>query len=165
MDDKITDGEQRDEVTVKNPAMQFLLERVVVWLAEKGRRDTEHVVELVFSSLYCCSQQETIRILNHITMVTWNADVITYDLMLIHIFLMQRDDLLCRRLRLYLFVLFSLVSRWSYSGELSCKLYRGYVCHMFTEIIVCYLPINHIYIVINICAAICPVRHVQILRL
>lgn len=70
MDDKITDGEQRDEVTVKNPAMQFLLERVVVWLAEKGRRDTEHVVELVFSSLYCCSQQETIRILNHITMVT-----------------------------------------------------------------------------------------------
>lgn len=69
MDDKITDGEQRDEVTVKNPAMQFLLERVVVWLAEKGRRDTEHVVELVFSSLYCCSQQETIRILNHITMM------------------------------------------------------------------------------------------------
>lgn len=67
-DDKITaDGEQRDEVNLNNPAMQFLLERVVVWLAEKGRSDTEHLVEMVFSSLYCCSQQETTRILNHIT--------------------------------------------------------------------------------------------------
>uniref|UniRef100_A0A8C9Z4M0 E3 ubiquitin-protein ligase listerin n=1 Tax=Sander lucioperca TaxID=283035 RepID=A0A8C9Z4M0_SANLU len=60
----------KDEVTMKNPAMQFLLERVVVWLAEKGRRDTEHLVEMVFSSLYGCSQQETTRILNHITTVT-----------------------------------------------------------------------------------------------
>uniref|UniRef100_A0A8C9ZA49 E3 ubiquitin-protein ligase listerin n=1 Tax=Sander lucioperca TaxID=283035 RepID=A0A8C9ZA49_SANLU len=67
LDDKKMDSEQRDEVTMKNPAMQFLLERVVVWLAEKGRRDTEHLVEMVFSSLYGCSQQETTRILNHIT--------------------------------------------------------------------------------------------------
>eukprot|EP00064_Thunnus_orientalis_P010735 superscaffoldBa00001484_g10762 len=68
LDDKITtDGEQRDEMNLNNPAMQFLLERVVVWLAEKGRSDTEHLVEMVFSSLYCCSQQETTRILNHIT--------------------------------------------------------------------------------------------------
>ncbi|XP_054482407.1 E3 ubiquitin-protein ligase listerin [Anoplopoma fimbria] len=67
LEDKLTDGKQRDEVTIKNPAMQFLLERAVVWLAEKGRTDTEHLVEMVFSSLYCCSQQETTRILNHIT--------------------------------------------------------------------------------------------------
>ncbi|GAA6232148.1 E3 ubiquitin-protein ligase listerin [Lates japonicus] len=68
LDDRITkDGEQRDDLNMKNSAMQFLLERVVVWLAEKGRRDTEHVVEMVFSSLYCCSRQETTRILNHIT--------------------------------------------------------------------------------------------------
>ncbi|XP_029924781.1 E3 ubiquitin-protein ligase listerin [Myripristis murdjan] len=68
MDDKITkEGEQREEMdTLKNPAMRFLLERVVVWLAEKGRTDTDHLVEMVFSSLHCCSQQETIRILNHI---------------------------------------------------------------------------------------------------
>uniref|UniRef100_A0A667XFH7 E3 ubiquitin-protein ligase listerin n=1 Tax=Myripristis murdjan TaxID=586833 RepID=A0A667XFH7_9TELE len=58
---------QREEMdTLKNPAMRFLLERVVVWLAEKGRTDTDHLVEMVFSSLHCCSQQETIRILNHI---------------------------------------------------------------------------------------------------
>ncbi|XP_022618453.1 E3 ubiquitin-protein ligase listerin [Seriola dumerili] len=68
LDDRITkDSEQTDELNMKNPAMQFLLERVVVWLAEKGRRDTEHLVEMVFSSLYCCSRQETTRILNHIT--------------------------------------------------------------------------------------------------
>lgn len=64
--------------------MQFLLERVVVWLAEKGRRDTEHVVEMVFSSLYCCSRQETTRILNHITTVTLNADVNKYAQVLIY---------------------------------------------------------------------------------
>ncbi|XP_034745446.1 E3 ubiquitin-protein ligase listerin [Etheostoma cragini] len=66
LDAKKMESEQRDEVIMKNPAMQFLLERVVVWLAEKGRRDTEHLVEMVFSSLYGCSRQETTRILNHI---------------------------------------------------------------------------------------------------
>uniref|UniRef100_A0A8C5G0C0 E3 ubiquitin-protein ligase listerin n=1 Tax=Gouania willdenowi TaxID=441366 RepID=A0A8C5G0C0_GOUWI len=53
----------------KNPAVHFLHERVLLWLTEKERRDTEHVVEMIFSSLSCCSQQETTRILNHITMV------------------------------------------------------------------------------------------------
>ncbi|XP_073335390.1 E3 ubiquitin-protein ligase listerin [Pagrus major] len=66
LDEKTTKNrEQRDEL--RNPAMQFLLEQVVVWLAEKGRQDTEHLVEMVFSALYCCSRQETTRILNHIT--------------------------------------------------------------------------------------------------
>uniref|UniRef100_A0A7N8Y352 E3 ubiquitin-protein ligase listerin n=1 Tax=Mastacembelus armatus TaxID=205130 RepID=A0A7N8Y352_9TELE len=58
---------EKDEVNLKNPALQFLLERVLVWLPEKGRRDTGHLVEMVFSSLSCCSQQETTRILNHIS--------------------------------------------------------------------------------------------------
>uniref|UniRef100_A0AAX7SBV7 E3 ubiquitin-protein ligase listerin n=1 Tax=Astatotilapia calliptera TaxID=8154 RepID=A0AAX7SBV7_ASTCA len=71
LDDKMTkDEKQRDEGIMKNPAVQFLLERVVVWLAEKGRTDTEHLVEMVFSSLHCCSGQETNRILNHITTVS-----------------------------------------------------------------------------------------------
>uniref|UniRef100_A0A673AMC4 E3 ubiquitin-protein ligase listerin n=1 Tax=Sphaeramia orbicularis TaxID=375764 RepID=A0A673AMC4_9TELE len=60
-------SEQRDKMDMKNPALHFLLERVVVWLAEKGRRNTEHLVEMVFSSFNCCSRQETTRILNHIT--------------------------------------------------------------------------------------------------
>ncbi|XP_041657592.1 E3 ubiquitin-protein ligase listerin [Cheilinus undulatus] len=67
--DKIKDVAQHEEGNIKNPAMQFLLEQVVVWLAEQGRTDTEHLVEMVFSSLYCCSSQETTRILNHITMM------------------------------------------------------------------------------------------------
>nr|XP_040037059.1 E3 ubiquitin-protein ligase listerin [Gasterosteus aculeatus aculeatus] len=68
LDDKTTPGsEQRDELTMKNPAMQFLLEQAVEWLAERERTDTEHLVEMVFSSLHCCSPQEITRILNHIT--------------------------------------------------------------------------------------------------
>lgn len=69
LDDKVKDSEW-NEVTMKNPAMQFLLEHVVLWLSEKGRTDTKHLVEMVFSSLFCCSHQEATRILNHITTVT-----------------------------------------------------------------------------------------------
>lgn len=61
--------EQQGEMTKKNPAVQFLLEQVVLWLSEKGRQDTEHLVEMLFSSLCCCSNQETTRILNHVTAV------------------------------------------------------------------------------------------------
>lgn len=68
VDDKLTDTEQ--QYPVKNPAMQFLLEQVVLWLSEKRRTDTEHLVEIIFSSLSCCSGQETTCILNHISMVT-----------------------------------------------------------------------------------------------
>ncbi|KAM4546387.1 E3 ubiquitin-protein ligase listerin [Fundulus diaphanus] len=60
-DDKWTDE--------KNPAVQFLLKWVVVWLAEMGYGETEHLVEMVFSSLSCCSQEETTQILNHVTMM------------------------------------------------------------------------------------------------
>lgn len=68
--------EQQAEMNKKNPAMQFLLEQVVVWLSEKGREDTEHLVEMLFSSLCCCSSQETTRILNHVTTVlrqSWSS--------------------------------------------------------------------------------------------
>lgn len=53
-----------------NPAVRFLLERVVVWLSESDRSDTEPLVEMTFSSFRCCSQQEITRILSHITTVT-----------------------------------------------------------------------------------------------
>lgn len=94
MDDKITkEGEQREEMdTLKNPAMRFLLERVVVWLAEKGRTDTDHLVEMVFSSLHCCSQQETIRILNHIATVLFDVDAKSYCTLVTGCFM----SLMCR---------------------------------------------------------------------
>uniref|UniRef100_H3CX74 E3 ubiquitin-protein ligase listerin n=1 Tax=Tetraodon nigroviridis TaxID=99883 RepID=H3CX74_TETNG len=65
--DKLNDTEQQHPV--KNPAMQFLLEQVVLWLSETGRTDIDHLVEIIFSSLSCCSSQETTCILNHISMM------------------------------------------------------------------------------------------------
>lgn len=62
--------EAKNLMNMKNPAMHFLMERVVVWLAAKGRKDAKPLVEMVFSSVKCCSQQETTRILNHITMMS-----------------------------------------------------------------------------------------------
>ena len=56
-------------VDLKNMAVRFLLERVVAWLSEEGRSQSDHLVDMIFSSLHCCSPQETTRILNHITMV------------------------------------------------------------------------------------------------
>ncbi|XP_041864209.1 E3 ubiquitin-protein ligase listerin [Melanotaenia boesemani] len=76
-DDKMTeDDKQKNEMIMENPAVHFLRERVVVWLAEMGRSDTEHLVDMVFSSLYCCSQQETTQILNHITMMGLQCGII-----------------------------------------------------------------------------------------
>lgn len=68
MDDRLSGAERQPAAT--NAAVQFLLEQVVLWLSEKGRADTEHLVEIIFSSLSCCSRQETTRILNHVSMVT-----------------------------------------------------------------------------------------------
>ncbi|XP_020778547.1 E3 ubiquitin-protein ligase listerin [Boleophthalmus pectinirostris] len=67
--EEVQDNKTKHSVNIKNPAMHFLLERVVVWLSEEGRADTQHLVEMVFSSLQCCSQQETTRILNQITIM------------------------------------------------------------------------------------------------
>ncbi|KAJ3589459.1 hypothetical protein NHX12_010304 [Muraenolepis orangiensis] len=54
-------------VELNNAAMRFLLERVVAWLSEEGRSHGDHVVDMIFSPLHCCSPQETTRFLNHIT--------------------------------------------------------------------------------------------------
>uniref|UniRef100_A0A3B3ZXD6 E3 ubiquitin-protein ligase listerin n=1 Tax=Periophthalmus magnuspinnatus TaxID=409849 RepID=A0A3B3ZXD6_9GOBI len=82
------DNETKHSVNIKNPAMHFLLERVVVWLSEEGRADTEHLVEMVFSSLQCCSQQETTRILNNITMVMFYVPLPhVYNVYITHMFL------------------------------------------------------------------------------
>uniref|UniRef100_A0A672HL50 E3 ubiquitin-protein ligase listerin n=1 Tax=Salarias fasciatus TaxID=181472 RepID=A0A672HL50_SALFA len=75
-DTKTKDSVQSDEMITKNPAMEFLLEQVLVWLTEKERTDTQHLVEMVFSSLYCCSRQETTRILNHITTMGLQWEII-----------------------------------------------------------------------------------------
>ncbi|XP_012683168.2 E3 ubiquitin-protein ligase listerin [Clupea harengus] len=57
-----------DVALARNPAVRFLLLRVVDWLRQEDRRDTDFLVDMVFSALQCCStRDEKTRILNHIT--------------------------------------------------------------------------------------------------
>nr|XP_061801771.1 E3 ubiquitin-protein ligase listerin-like [Nerophis lumbriciformis] len=72
LDDCVKDCSEK---RVDNPAVRFLLERAVPWLADETRTDTEHLVEMVFSSLSCCSRQETTRILDHITMMELHCGI------------------------------------------------------------------------------------------
>lgn len=147
--------------------MQFLLEHVVVWLAEKGRRDTEHLVEMVFSSLYCCSWQENTRILNHITTVTWDADVVTYEL-LIHASYMQRDDSFVVESTLIVLLFLCWHSLCFLDGFTLGNYPANYtegMCHSVCTGFYQSVTIHHIHTVINVYSAIRPVRHVQILRL
>ncbi|KAL7847637.1 hypothetical protein AOLI_G00223550 [Acnodon oligacanthus] len=53
----------------ENPAVCFLLQRVVMWLQQDNRQDNEFLVDMVFSALHCCnSKGEQTLVLNHITM-------------------------------------------------------------------------------------------------
>ncbi|KAL6472979.1 hypothetical protein MHYP_G00191670 [Metynnis hypsauchen] len=53
----------------ENPAVRFLLQRVVMWLQQDNRQDTDFLVDMVFSALHCCnSKGEQTLVLNHITM-------------------------------------------------------------------------------------------------
>ncbi|KAL0182482.1 hypothetical protein M9458_021857, partial [Cirrhinus mrigala] len=52
----------------ENAAVHFLLRRVAVWLKQDDRKDTDFLVDMVFSSLQCCSSSdEKTLILNHIS--------------------------------------------------------------------------------------------------
>lgn len=52
----------------ENAAVHFLLQRVAVWLKQDSRKDTDFLVDMVFSSLQCCSSSDDkTLILNHIS--------------------------------------------------------------------------------------------------
>uniref|UniRef100_A0A8C1KFJ0 E3 ubiquitin-protein ligase listerin n=1 Tax=Cyprinus carpio TaxID=7962 RepID=A0A8C1KFJ0_CYPCA len=52
----------------ENAAVHFLLQRVTVWLKQDDRKDTDFLVDMVFSSLQCCSSSDDkTLILNHIS--------------------------------------------------------------------------------------------------
>uniref|UniRef100_A0A8C9VU97 E3 ubiquitin-protein ligase listerin n=1 Tax=Scleropages formosus TaxID=113540 RepID=A0A8C9VU97_SCLFO len=60
-------GEHRAALA-RNPAVIFLFQKVVVWLKQDWREDTELLVNMIFSVLHCCgSREEKTIILNHIT--------------------------------------------------------------------------------------------------
>uniref|UniRef100_A0A8C1E6U2 E3 ubiquitin-protein ligase listerin n=1 Tax=Cyprinus carpio carpio TaxID=630221 RepID=A0A8C1E6U2_CYPCA len=53
----------------ENAAVHFLLQRVTVWLKQDDRKDTDFLVDMVFSSLQCCSSSDDkTLILNHISL-------------------------------------------------------------------------------------------------
>uniref|UniRef100_A0A673KFX1 E3 ubiquitin-protein ligase listerin n=1 Tax=Sinocyclocheilus rhinocerous TaxID=307959 RepID=A0A673KFX1_9TELE len=52
----------------ENTAVYFLLQRVTVWLKQDDRKDTDFLVDMLFSSLQCCSSSDDkTLILNHIS--------------------------------------------------------------------------------------------------
>uniref|UniRef100_A0A673KG56 E3 ubiquitin-protein ligase listerin n=1 Tax=Sinocyclocheilus rhinocerous TaxID=307959 RepID=A0A673KG56_9TELE len=52
----------------ENAAVHFLLQRVTIWLKQDDRKDTDFLVDMVFSSLQCCcSSDDKTLILNHIS--------------------------------------------------------------------------------------------------
>ncbi|KAK2823506.1 hypothetical protein Q7C36_020106 [Tachysurus vachellii] len=66
-DDGKTEAELGTELT-ENPGIQFLLQRVMVWLEQDDRKDTDFLVDMLFSCLQCCgSNTEQTLVLNHIT--------------------------------------------------------------------------------------------------
>lgn len=66
-DDRKTEVELEAGLS-ENPAICFLLQRVVVWLRQDHRKDPDFLVDMVFSSLQCCSSNaEQTLVLNHIT--------------------------------------------------------------------------------------------------
>ncbi|KAM9456136.1 E3 ubiquitin-protein ligase listerin [Clarias gariepinus] len=73
-DDGKTEVELEAELA-ENPAIRFLLQRVVVWLRQDDRKDTDFLVDMVFSSLQCCSSNaEQTLVLNHITVdLQWSV--------------------------------------------------------------------------------------------
>ncbi|XP_030648417.1 E3 ubiquitin-protein ligase listerin [Chanos chanos] len=61
----------------QNPAVHFLLQRVVVWLRQDSRKDTDFLVDMVFSVLQCCSTKaQRTLILNHLTLMDLKWSVI-----------------------------------------------------------------------------------------
>uniref|UniRef100_A0A8C2GBS8 E3 ubiquitin-protein ligase listerin n=1 Tax=Cyprinus carpio TaxID=7962 RepID=A0A8C2GBS8_CYPCA len=59
----------------QNAAVHFLLQRVTVWLKQDDRKDTDFLVDMVFSSLQCCSSSDDkTLILNHISRdLSWSV--------------------------------------------------------------------------------------------
>uniref|UniRef100_A0AAR2LMT5 E3 ubiquitin-protein ligase listerin n=1 Tax=Pygocentrus nattereri TaxID=42514 RepID=A0AAR2LMT5_PYGNA len=45
----------------ENPAVRFLLQRVVMWLRQDDRQGTDFLVDMVFSALHCCNSKGDLK--------------------------------------------------------------------------------------------------------
>uniref|UniRef100_T1E3L6 E3 ubiquitin-protein ligase listerin n=1 Tax=Crotalus horridus TaxID=35024 RepID=T1E3L6_CROHD len=60
--------EERNDVQYENPSIQFLHEKLIVWLKEDCRKETDFLVDILYSILHCCSSPiERENILNDLT--------------------------------------------------------------------------------------------------
>ncbi|KAH0624881.1 hypothetical protein JD844_032757 [Phrynosoma platyrhinos] len=61
----------------ENPSVQFLYENLIDWLKEDGRKETDFLVDILYSVLYCCSSTtEREHILNDLTKMDLNWNII-----------------------------------------------------------------------------------------
>lgn len=68
--------EESDDVQYENPSIQFLHEKLIVWLKEDWRKETDFVVDILYSILHCCSSPiERENILNDLTKVQFSYAV------------------------------------------------------------------------------------------
>uniref|UniRef100_A0A8C6XTX6 E3 ubiquitin-protein ligase listerin n=1 Tax=Naja naja TaxID=35670 RepID=A0A8C6XTX6_NAJNA len=60
--------EESDDAQYENPSIQFLHEKLIVWLKEDWRKETDFLVDILYSILHCCSSPiERENILNDLT--------------------------------------------------------------------------------------------------
>ncbi|ETE73486.1 E3 ubiquitin-protein ligase listerin [Ophiophagus hannah] len=60
--------EESNDVQYENPSIQFLHEKLIVWLKEDWRKETDFLVDILYSILHCCSSPiERENILNDLT--------------------------------------------------------------------------------------------------
>ncbi|XP_042314086.1 E3 ubiquitin-protein ligase listerin [Sceloporus undulatus] len=65
------------KVQYENPSVQFLYENLIDWLKEDGRKETDFLVDILYSVLYCCSSiTEREHILNDLTKMDLNWNII-----------------------------------------------------------------------------------------
>ncbi|KAM6448074.1 E3 ubiquitin-protein ligase listerin [Liasis olivaceus] len=67
--------EERDYIQYENPSIQFLYEKLIDWLKEDWRKETDFLVDILYSILHCCSNtKERENILNDLTKMDlkWN---------------------------------------------------------------------------------------------
>ncbi|MGH0145037.1 UNVERIFIED_CONTAM: hypothetical protein FKN15_033072 [Acipenser sinensis] len=58
----------QEKTMAANPAVQFLLQKLIIWLKEDQRKDTDFLVNMLYSVLHCCdSNEEKKLILDHIS--------------------------------------------------------------------------------------------------
>ncbi|MBN3289751.1 LTN1 ligase, partial [Polypterus senegalus] len=64
-------------VLAENPAVQFLMKKLIIWLKEDTGNNTDFLVDMLYSILHCCNRRdETKLILDHITKMELRCSIL-----------------------------------------------------------------------------------------